>query len=323
MTLMNRFHGGEARPLPTGAPSIARHERAAVTPAEQCSALRGGCMASGKIIGACQSAATQGGLSRAAHARLLSCSLEPLFLADWERTLMIHFEVPSVRLQHAVPFPLDLRNGRAFVSLVAFTMRGLRLRFGGWIGRALFRPIATHGFLNVRAYVRHAGEPGIYFLGEYLSNPLSVPLGPALLGLPYSFARMNYEHERGNHSLRGEVSACSGRFAYEVKLAETSHYAPCPAGSLDEFLMERYTAFTQWRGRRRFFRVWHEPWPQVPAQVLITENSLLTANGPWSQDAQLIGANYSPGVHAVQMGWPHWVKPRDRHSASTTFLQMP
>jgi len=58
--------------------------------------------------------------SEAARCRLLSSPGEPLFIADWDRALMIHYEVDGVALQRKVPFELDLWNGRAFVSLVAF-----------------------------------------------------------------------------------------------------------------------------------------------------------------------------------------------------------
>src|SRR3981081_1053396 len=65
-------------------------------------------------------------LSEAARRRLLSRPGEPLFIADWDEGLMIHYEVDAELLQGVVPFELDLLDGRAFVSLVAFTMRGMR-----------------------------------------------------------------------------------------------------------------------------------------------------------------------------------------------------
>src|SRR6266536_656086 len=122
----------------------------------------------------------QTSLSEAARARLLSVRGEPLFLADWDRVLMIHYEVDPVRLQRAVPFELDVYEGRAFVSLVAFTLRGMRPCLGGRLSAWLLRPIATHEFLNVRTYVKRGGETGIYFMAEWLSNRLSVALGPRL-----------------------------------------------------------------------------------------------------------------------------------------------
>ena len=63
----------------------------------------------------------------------------PLFLGDWVRALFIHYEVEPEILQREVPFELDLWNGRAFASLVAFTMQRLRLGFGGWLGELFFK----------------------------------------------------------------------------------------------------------------------------------------------------------------------------------------
>ena len=48
------------------------------------------------------------GLSIAARSRLLSRQGEPLLIADWDRALMIHFEVDAAQLQRLVPFDLDL-----------------------------------------------------------------------------------------------------------------------------------------------------------------------------------------------------------------------
>src|SRR5437870_3967624 len=105
-----------------------------------------------------------GTASRLARHRLLSLRGEPLFIADWDRALMIHYEVDRAALQQVVPFEIDLCDGKAFVSTVAFTLRNMRPRFGGRLLAWMVRPIATHHFLNVRTYVRHGGEQGIYFL---------------------------------------------------------------------------------------------------------------------------------------------------------------
>src|SRR5688572_19459462 len=131
-----------------------------------------------------------GTLSRTAKERMLSRRGEPLFLADWVDTMMVHLEVDPAAIQHATPFPIDLFDGRAFVSLVFFTMRRMRPRLGGRIGEWLMRPIATHEFLNVRTYVNCNGERGIHFLAEWLPNAFSVRLGPTAFGLPYRLGRI-------------------------------------------------------------------------------------------------------------------------------------
>jgi len=238
----------------------------------------------------------------AGRERMLSMRWEPLFIADWDRTLMLHYEVSPKALQAFVPFALDVRDGKAYVSLVAFTMRGLRPRRGGRITRALFAPISTHEFLNVRTYVKHGGEPGIYFLAEWLPNALSVMLGRPVFGLPYRLGRMRYDHGHERGWIAGEgVSSC-GRGVLRYRARVDGRFAMSQPGSLAEFLMERYAAFTQWLGFKRRFRVWHEPWRQCAVDAAISENTLMNLTGNWAPEARFIGANYSPGVRGVWMG---------------------
>ncbi len=251
-----------------------------------------------------------GELSALAQKRMLGVWREPLFHADWLRAVFIHYEVDATDLQRAVPFELDLYEGRAFVSLVAFTMRDMRPCVGGKLTAWLFKPIATHEFLNVRAYVRHHSEPGIHFLAEWLNNPLSVHLGPALFGLPYRLGKLTYQHRHEEGKISGRVASGNSAdyLAYQAALDPAAQFRPCEPSSLDEFLMERYTAFTKLNTRGRFFRIWHQPWRQVPIEVDVLNQSLLTEAWPWFKDARLISANYSPGIQQVWMGRPQGVR---------------
>lgn len=234
---------------------------------------------------------------------MLASAGEPLFFARWDRAVFLHYEADPSLLQRQVPFQLDLRNGSAFVSLVAFTLLRMRPRIGGRLAEWVFKPIGTHEFLNVRTYVRHCGEPGIYFLAEWLSNPLSVHLGPRTFGLPYRFGYLNYEHSPNGSVVHGMVEAREGRLVYEGKVEEPE-FAPSETDSPAEFLLERYTAFTQQRKRARFFRVWHLPWKQAPAEINVTDDSIVRSTGAWSKTAELVSAHYSPGAE-VWMGRPH------------------
>ena len=102
--------------------------------------------------------------------------------------------------------------------------------------------------------------------------------------------------------MSGTVEADDGLLRYRSHPSSEDFHAS-EAGSLTEFLLERYTAFTFHR-RRRLFRVWHEPWEQTPIEVDVSANDLLASTGAWWESAELIGANYSPGVE-VWMGRPH------------------
>jgi uncharacterized protein YqjF (DUF2071 family) len=272
-----------------------------------------------------------GTASAVARARFESAKGEPLLLSDWNRALFIHFRVDAAALQREVPFRLDLHHGEAYVSLVAFTMRRLRPRRGGQLTEWFFKPIATHPLLNLRTYVRHCGESGIYFLAEWIPNRLSAFLGPRTFGLPYRVGRLDYRHVPEKGCLTGRVQSLNARakaglisdsteqhpnapleFAYRAEcIQEPVHenqsalsFRPCAAHSLDEFLLERYVAFTQYNAKRRFFQVWHSAWPQRPVRIKVLADSLLRGATPFLSTAELIGGNYSPGVEKVWMGRP-------------------
>lgn len=248
-------------------------------------------------------AANRTTLSDAARPRMLAVRGEPMFYARWDRAVFIHYAADPAVLQPDVPFELDLRDGSAFVSLVAFTLSRMRPRLGGKLAEWLLKPIATHEFLNVRTYVRHRGEPGIYFIAEWLNNRAAVHLGPRSFGLPYRFGQIGYDHARNGNTITGTVNARAGLLTYEGSIVG-DRFEPCEAESLTEFMLERYTAFTEHRKRARFFRVWHSPWPQAPAEIALGAGSLIASTGPWWQSAQYLGANYSPGAE-VWMGRPH------------------
>ncbi|MFL6519738.1 MAG: DUF2071 domain-containing protein [Chthoniobacterales bacterium] len=241
--------------------------------------------------------------SEAGKRRLLSRFGEPLFLARWDRAVFINYSADPAILQPQVPFELDLRDGRAFVSVVAFTLVRMRPWSGGAWTEWLLKPIATHEFLNIRTYVRHNGEPGIFFLAEWLSNRISVLLGPRTFGLPYRFGALHYKH-RG--AFQGSVRAAEGELIYSGEIAD-AEFGPCAPGSLDEFMLERYTAFTQRGKRRRLFRIWHPPWPQASAICDVDETSLIASTGSWWNTAEFVSANYSPGAD-VWMGRPHRIR---------------
>jgi len=248
--------------------------------------------------------------STEARTRLLSSRGEPLFLADWLRVMMIHFEVDPQALQRDVPFSLDLWNGRAFVSLVAFTFQRMRLRRFERLGAALLKPIGRHDFLNFRTYVRHNGEPGIHFVAEWLSSRVAAKLGPSTFGLPYRFSRIRYDHDDAAPAFSGEVWDVGGNaiLRYRACTEGCREPQPCESCSLPEWLMERYTAFNCIRKKRKFFRIWHEPWAQIAVSAKVDADSKIWREWPWFRDAIPCGANYSPGFRDVWMGRPHRVQ---------------
>lgn len=250
--------------------------------------------------------------SEAARRRILGQWGGPLFIADWLEAVFLHFSVEAERLQPHVPFGLDLYEGKAWVSLVAFTMRGMRFARCGTLLRPLTAPIATHQFLNLRTYVNHRGEPGIHFITEWLNSRLAALLGPVTFGLPYHGSEISAIRDYENGRFSGEISDGKGRrLRYEASADLESPWLPAEKGSRDEFLLERYTAFTGGSRWRRFFRVWHEPWEQkLLAEVIFPRLSLLDAApgaSQWVPRLHFEGGNVTPGAQNVWMGRPHFL----------------
>jgi uncharacterized protein YqjF (DUF2071 family) len=230
----------------------------------------------------------------------------PAFLGDWAEATFVHFAVEPRRLQPFVPFDLDVHEGRAYVSLVAFTMRHMR---PAWLdcsaGELLLRAIMPCRFLNVRTYVRAGGRDGIYFLGEWLSQWVNIPFGPLLYGLPYHPGRFCFERNEQARSVEIHVRDLEGgRLAFRGRSDPDVALAAAAPGSLDAFLLERYFAFTRRRGQPLVFRVEHAPWPQTAAEITMNETSLLDATGDWIAHAHLAGGHFTSGAYGVKMGAP-------------------
>lgn len=225
-----------------------------------------------------------------------------VFLADWAGLTFLHFEVDPDALQEVVPFPLDRFEGRTFVSLVAFTMRRFRPAFGGRLTSWMTAPLATQRFLNLRTYVRGAHGPGIFFMHEWLDHPLAVRLGPSTFGLPYRRGNLSYQNTpnavSGTVFAEGAGGTFSGTPGREASAA--------PAGTRDEFLQERYLAYTAAGLCPLAFRVWHEPWRcrSLTLGTLTMAGFLESLKQPWTTSLRFAGAAWSGGVRDVWMGRP-------------------
>jgi len=227
------------------------------------------------------------------------------FVADWTEAMFVHYRVEPAVLRPFVPASLeiDLDHDRAFISLVAFTQRRLRPRIGGRWAAALSRPLAEHHFLNVRTYVRLGDEPGICFLAEWIPNRLACLLGPMLYGLPYRLGQLDYRRAAGRFDgcVRAGPNTLSFAAAVDVPLEPRA----AEPGTLDAFLVERYTAFTV-RGNRLYrFRISHAPWQLANARVQIHGATLPGDLAP--PLAQPVVAHYSPGVRDVLITAPQAV----------------
>jgi uncharacterized protein YqjF (DUF2071 family) len=221
-------------------------------------------------------------------------------LADWRDALFVHHAIDPVILQPHVPLELDLFEGHAWVTLVAFTQVDLRPAIGGRLTAWTMRPVATHTFFNLRTYVRCPGLRTIYFLVEWIPNRLAQLVGPRLYGLPFRLGRLDFTDERRQ--------ICAGDRAVCLHTTPgTSRGVPSLEGTREHFLVERYTAFTCRNGRVRRFDIRHAPWELARAHVVIETDDLVRHVAPWFADARYVCSHVSKGVRNVEMSVPRGV----------------
>jgi hypothetical protein len=189
---------------------------------------------------------------------------------QWLDVLFAHWRVDPKQLRAHVPAPLTLEvaDNEAWLGLVAFAIRGLRVRSLPGV------PTATDFLeLNVRTYVSCAGTPGVFFFSLDASSTLAVLGARTIFQLPYFEAEMSSDAQGGGTRYRSVRRAApevrfQGRYRPE---GDVFHAAP---GTLDHFLTERYCLFTVRAGRAARVDIHHPPWPLQHARAELQENGM-------------------------------------------------
>lgn len=224
--------------------------------------------------------------------------------ADWRDMVLVHFRFDPEILSKHVALPLHLFDGAAYVSLLYFRLENLRPNNSGAVGRAALRLVSDHPFLNVRTYVHGPEGDGIFFLREWITNPLSCRLGPKTYGLPYRRAEFYVGPEPGGTesiSLRRPEAFPELTIRFPAK-AKRLHRAA--AGTLDEFLVERHVAYANEGGTLRSFHVEHEPWSIADLDWVRVKHDLVVHDFPWFAEGTCVGGHRSPGFESVFMSRP-------------------
>ena len=210
---------------------------------------------------------------------------EPVVMRQtWRDLLFLHWSVPAETLQNLLPpgLTLDTFEGRAYVGLVPFTMRGVR--------PALLPAVPTLSSfheVNVRTYVHCAGQnPGVWFFSLDAANAVAVKIARALFKLPYYFAAMDLQKEGAAICYESRrrwppplPAACA------IRYTPTGEIQPAAPGTLAHFLAERYILYSHANGKLYRGRVHHTPYPLQTAAVSQYDENLLAAAGIARPDA--------------------------------------
>ena len=218
---------------------------------------------------------------------------------SWHDLLFAHWTLPHEVIQRAVPegLPVDTFEGKAWVSVAAFSLRGLRMR-----GLPTIPAVSTFPELNLRTYVTIGGKPGVYFFSLDAANRLAVAGARLLFHLNYFEALMSITRSADGFAFLSRRSDRRGKPAdFTARYRATGKgFRPAP-GTLEYFLAERYCLYSVSRATRVYrLDIHHKPWLLQPAEALLDAAPLFTA-------ASLPAPGAEPVLHfsAVQemIGW--------------------
>jgi uncharacterized protein YqjF (DUF2071 family) len=187
----------------------------------------------------------------------------PFLTAHWTNLFLASYAVPPSLLAGRLPpgLELDTRDGRAFVSLVAFDFVHTRVLGVPWPG---YRNFAE---LNLRCYVRHGADRGVLFLRELVPLRLVAWLARLIYNEPYRVAPLHSSVREGPDSL---VLEHRMRWAGRTHVIEAVGRKPRqrPADtSLDHFFKEQRWGYgVTRRGRAVRYEVVHPVWEVYPVE---------------------------------------------------------
>ena len=214
----------------------------------------------------------------------------------WRHLLFANYPVEPAVVDAHLPEPLavDTFDGDAWLSVVPFTNVAVRPE-GVPAGLGFRLPE-----LNLRTYVTHGNDAGVYFFSLDAQGVASVVGARLFHHLPYYYARISLSWDDGRVRVSSRRRHPGARpVHYEGTYWPTGEPISAPDDPFCEFLLERYRFYTEAQdGSIRYTDVAHEPWTLYPAAAEIGTSTLLSAHGFARPDADPV-YYYSPGLDVV------------------------
>lgn len=196
----------------------------------------------------------------------------PVMLQRWDDLFFLHWEYEPAAIQARLPAGLtvDTFEGKAHLGVVGFRMNAVRP-----VGLPALPWLSYFNELNVRTYVRDAaGEPGVWFFSLDCDRYPAVAIARWGFGLPYEHAAMSFGPNLAQ-TCRRQGQTETARYAWS---ATDAPRATIP-GSLEFHLTERYSFFSNKKGRLVRGQVHHTPYELSPAATTSWSNLPLSWDG--------------------------------------------
>lgn len=226
-----------------------------------------------------------------------------VMLQRWDDVTFVHWPFDPAVVQSRLPGGLrvDTFDGWAWVGLVAFQMRGIRLPFLPPIPR-----LGSFPETNVRTYVRGPdGRPGVWFDSLDITRLIPVLVAQSTYHLPYRWSEMSIERMDGTITYTATTRR-PGPSGTTSRIAVRPGRPVGTAGELERFLTARWGLYSRFGRRTAFAPVDHPEWSLQRAVLTDLDDHLVTAAGyPPPHGDPLV--HYAGGV-PVRVGLPRRVE---------------
>jgi uncharacterized protein YqjF (DUF2071 family) len=187
----------------------------------------------------------------------------PFLSAVWPNLILANYPVPETLLAPLLPpgCEPDRREGRCWVSLVAFQFLKTRVLGIGWPG---FRNFPEW---NLRFYVRQGPQRGVCFVREFVPSWFVATTARLLYNEPYRSAHMTMDVSGTQHTLSASYS-----LKWQGAVNTLQAVGSLPATRPNPDSPEHWFKEHSWgygisrRGKRIEYRVLHSLWDVYPVR---------------------------------------------------------
>jgi uncharacterized protein YqjF (DUF2071 family) len=200
----------------------------------------------------------------------------PFLTAEWHHVLGVTYAADAQLLEPHLPrgAQIDELDGSPRVSLVAFGFRHTRVRGIPVPGHIAFPEI------NLRFYVRLAGERAVVFIREYVPRPAISLVAKLAYNEPYRTTRMEHVVTAARDAVHVRHRFGPRKASRLEAIASLDGRLP-EEGSPEHWLTHHHLGVGRTRdGRARSYRVEHELWALHDVLTLNVEVDFGTLYGP-------------------------------------------
>src|SRR5213082_683153 len=157
----------------------------------------------------------------------------------------------------------------------------------------------VHLQVNFRTYIRYRGEPGVWFIREFVPSRLLAAVAWLKFGEPFGTAPISVRVEEQESSLRASYRLEGPELGWHLTMAGSRATHVPPADSAEHYFKERVLACRARRhGGLGVFRVAHPPWAVrevIAVDYRVDFGFLYGADWRFLNDARPVSAIFAPG----------------------------